>query len=143
MMSQDLIDQIIKHEGMCRYAYNDSKGYITIGIGRCVDSRIGHGLDMEEQLYLLNNDLESARKCLSGNVFYDHLDEVRKDVLVEMVFNMGFSHLLQFKEMLKALEEKSFRKAVTAMADSLWAKQIGKQRLNDMSFRLLNGVYPG
>lgn len=138
----DLLSCLIEHEGIARYAYQDSLGYITIGIGRNVDSRSGKGLTTDEQRYLLNNDIISCRKQLKDFHFYQIQDDIRKDVLVEMCFNMGLPHLIGFKNMISDLEEKIYSSAVRNAKDSLWAKQISPSRLDNICYRLLNGRYP-
>lgn len=140
-MSQKLIDRIVAHEGSKRFVYLDSLGYSTVGIGRNVDSRSQKGLTIEEQHYLLNNDIKSCIKDLIHLPVYIMLDDVRKEVLVELVFNMGIVRVLNFKRMIAALQNHNYQKAVDELEDSLWAKQVQPARVKDISYRLLHGVY--
>ena len=52
-----LIEQLKRHEGVSKWAYEDHLGYITVGVGRCLDPEIGLGLSDDEIDYLLRNDI--------------------------------------------------------------------------------------
>lgn len=136
-----LINRLTEHEGIKRFAYHDSLGFITVGIGRCIDSRIGAGLSIEECFYLLRNDLAASRNRLKVYDWYTGLDETRADAVVELEFNMGISHLLEFTDMLDALKRKSYLEAAKALLASKWANEVGNIRSQDLAYRLGNGRY--
>lgn len=136
-----LEDILVQHEGKRRFAYKDTLGYETIGVGRNIDSRHGKGLSDEEISYLLNNDIQECRDQLAPYKFYNIQDNVRKDVLVEMCFNIGHAGLMKFKSMLMALSVKNYKLAVKEARDSKWATQIGKSRLDNMMYRMEFGKY--
>jgi lysozyme len=138
----DLIACLVLHEGAKRYAYPDSLGNISIGIGRNIDKKGGRGLSLDEQMYLLNNDIIMCRTQLKSMPFYQIQDDVRKDALVEMCFNLGFSNLLGFKNMISDLDEKLYISAVRCARESKWATQISSSRLDNICYRLLHGAYP-
>lgn len=137
----DLIDRLIQHEGASRYAYKDTLGNLTIGIGRNIQSGSKAGISMDEQLHLLKNDIDKCDKQLSQNLVYKTLDRVRQEVLIEMCFNLGYSGLMGFKKMLSCIAKGDWKNAVKEARDSLWAKQIGKARLDDLMKRLETGEY--
>ena len=132
---------LIEHEGFKNFCYEDTLGYKTIGVGRNIDRRNGKGISYDEILYLLNNDIEECRDQLKSYKFYSIQDDVRKDVLVEMCFNLGHAGLMKFKSMLMALSVKNYSLAVKEARDSKWATQIGKSRLNNMMYRMEFGKY--
>lgn len=137
-----LRQRITEHEGKKQFVYKDSLGYYTVGIGRCLDQRIdGAGLSDEEIQYLLSNDIAKAKAELQHYTWYQILDEVRRGVLIELCFNMGLSHLLTFKEMLVALSTLDYEDAAKELLDSLWAKQVGINRSQDLANRLRTGKY--
>lgn len=140
-MSKELIDKLIEHEGMRKYAYKDSMGYITIGIGRCLDQGKGKGLSVDEMMLLLNNDINDCKKQLEQNYVYRTLGDVRQEVLIEMCFNLGYSGLMKFTKMLAALACKDFKAATKEAEDSAWAKQISIKRLQDILYRMETGKY--
>jgi lysozyme len=136
-----LEDILIKHEGVRQFCYLDTLGYHTIGVGRNIDRRNGKGLSDEEIKLLLKNDIDDCRRELKGYKFYDIQDDVRKDVLVEMCFNLGKAGLMKFKMMLGALSVKDYKTAVREAKRSKWATQIGRDRLNDILYRMEFGQY--
>ena len=137
----ELEKRIIEHEFKERYAYADSLGYLTIGIGRNIDKRSGKGLSDDEIMYLFGNDLTGCKNHLETFTWYNRLDMVRRGVMLEMRFNLGPDRFLGFKKMIAAAQNKDFKEAVAQMKDSKWATQIGKERLDDLCNRMLNGKY--
>lgn len=146
-MTQDEYDQKLRsrvkiHEGKKPYAYQDSKGYWTIGYGRLIDKSKGGKLSDEEMDYLLTNDLNQARQELRAYAWYNIQDEVRKGVLIELAFNMGVPNLLGFQKMISALKVFDYITAGKELVDSKWARQdVGAGRVADVRYRLEKGVY--
>ena len=138
---QKLIQQIIAHEDNIPYAYQDSKGYWTIGIGRLIDHRLGGKLSDDECQYLLANDLVNVRKELAACAWYNIQDEVRRGVLIELCLNMGLPRLLTFQNMIAALKIFDYRKAAAEMVNSKWANDVGPTRVGDMVYRMTTGMY--
>ena len=140
---QKLMHLLEQHEGCEQFAYKDSLGYYTISIGRCIDRRKGKGISKAESLYLLKNDIEACKHNLEKMTWYNALDDVRKCVLIELVFNMGMSGVLLFKKMISALKDKDFARAARELLDSKWATQVGKSRRDNIAYRMRHGDYPG
>lgn len=137
----DLLARIKKHEGFKSYAYQDSLGYWSIGYGKCIDKRVHCGLTIKEAEYLLNNELERSRFELGHYDWYNDLDQVRKDVLVELHYNIGLVKLLKFENMIDSLKQKKYGDAAAHMLDSKWRRQVGEDRSTDMAKRLASGSY--
>lgn len=133
---------LIAHEDRSQFAYEDSLGFITIGIGRCIDRRKGKGLSNKEQVYLLSNDIDECKNELEPFVWYQQLDDIRKCVMIELCFNMGIHGLLEFKRTLAAIKNKNFDLAIIELKDSKWSTQIGAERIKNICYRLKNGSYP-
>ena len=87
---QNLIDLLMKHEGVRNKPYEDTVGVLTIGVGRNLDDV---GLSIDEIHYLLKNDIKRCRHELSGafDWFLD-LDPVRQDAMMDMCLSI-FSSL--------------------------------------------------
>lgn len=136
----DLEKIIITHEGKKNHVYNDSLGIPTIGIGRNI-SPSGPGLSDDECLYLLRNDIERCRKSLQPYEWYNKQDQVRKDAIVELVFNLGFAGFLKFKNTINMLACKNYISAAKALLNSKWAKQVGPNRSNNIADRIRTGRY--
>ena len=120
----NLKEQLKRDEGMVRYAYEDSLGFLTIGVGRLIDVRHGGGLSPAEIDFLLANDIaEKTTQVLEALPWAKDLNEPRFAVLVNMAFQMGARGLLEFKKMLQAAQEGDYGTAALHMVDSKWATQ--------------------
>lgn len=116
-----LLDQIERHEGRRRTVYFDSLGVPTIGVGRNIRDK---GLSEDEIDYLLQNDV---RECLADLVtfpWFDALDNVRQNVLIDMRFQLGAAGFRKFKGTLAAVASGDYVKAGDHMQASLWARQV-------------------
>ncbi len=57
------------------------------------------------------------------------LDDVRKDAMIDIGFNLGATRLRGFKRALGAMERGEYKEAATEFLDSRWAKQVGGRAL--------------
>ena len=121
-----LLNQIKRHEGFRKHVYQCTAGYNTIGIGRNLDSV---GITENEAEYLLNNDLQEAVKMARSLNCYKKLSRRRKQVLINMIFNIGLPRLKGFKKFLKALDDEDYPLAAFEMLDSKWATQVGNRAI--------------
>ena len=132
----DLKARIKKHEGFRDVMYKDSLGFATIGYGHLVlptDNYVDGKQYSKEVLDAVfdkdfQNALDNANKLMSG---YDLVDQA-KEVICEMVFQLGIGGVSKFKNMWKALEEGDYYTASQEMLDSRWARQTPK-RAEDLS----------
>ena len=136
-----LIGRIVEHEGMKKFAYKDTMGYITCGIGRCLQEGVGKGLSVDECFMMLRNDISDFRGQLAAYPWFKCQDDIRQGALIELCFNMGLAHLLQFKNMLDAIGRKSYPEASKELLSSKWAQQVGKARSEDIAYRISVGRY--
>jgi lysozyme len=117
---------LIIDEGEVAYAYQDSRGFWTIAVGRLIDKRAGGRLRPDEIALLLKNDMADAivdARALFPN--FNGLSANRKAALANMAFNLGQTKLAQFKRLRAAVAAKDFQKAAAEMLQSAWAKQVG------------------
>ena len=136
-MKEELINRIIKHEGLRLKPYRCTAGKLTIGIGRNLDDV---GITENEARYLLKNDLQRSHiDCLNAFGWYAGLDETRQGVICEMCFNLGLARLKGFKKMLTAVETGNYALAAQEMLASQWAKQVG-QRARTLADIMKRGV---
>ena len=126
-MPESLAEMLARHEGLVKHAYQDSEGYWTIGIGRLIDKRKGGGLTEEECFYLLKNDIQKVAQEAEQFSWYQSLNNPRKQVILNMLFNLGLGNFLKFKKMIEALQHGDFDEASKQMLDSKWATQVGKR----------------
>ena len=112
-----------KEEARKHFPYTDTKGKLTIGIGRNLTDV---GLTDDEIDYLLQNDLKRVGVALDTSLpWWRNLDPVRQKVLQDMCFNMGIDTLLEFKNTLSFMQAGDYNSAANGMLSSLWAKQVG------------------
>jgi lysozyme len=90
---------------------------------------------------MLFDDISDARKDARTLAWFNDLDVVRQDVVLNMIFNMWLSRFSGFKKMIAALEKQDFEMAATQMLDSAWSQQVGKRAL-ELARMMVNGQYP-
>jgi lysozyme len=137
MNYQKTIDQIKIHEGFRSNPYKCTGGKTTIGYGRNLDDV---GISEKEAEELLLNDLARCERRLSDTSFYNQLNDARKAVLLNMVFNLGFAGFMRFKRTIQAIVERDYETASNEMLDSEWARQVG-DRAYELSEQMLTGEW--
>jgi lysozyme len=138
MSSGRLKGLLIKHEGLKLKPYYDTVGKLTIGVGRNLDDV---GISEHEAMVMLENDIGIA-ESKADQVFpwFRKLNPARKDVIISMIFNLGLSGFINFKKMIKSLEQLDYNQASIEMIDSLWAKQVGNRAV-ELSNMMKTGFY--
>ena len=81
------------------------------------------------------NDLQRAEKEEKKLPGFDNCSQVRQDVLIEMVFNLGLPRVLGFRKMLAALSNDDYSEAARQMLDSKWHKDVGN-RADRLAWRM-------
>ena len=119
-------EELTRDEGNVPYAYQDSLGYWTIGIGHLIDRRKGGLLSQDQISYIFLGDISEKMDDLDRSIsWWRNLDEVRQRVLVNMCFNMGIAELLTFKNTLNFIQSGDYTNAARNMEQSLWYNQVG------------------
>ena len=127
VMSKESLKKRIKlHEGYRLEPYTDTLGYLTGGIGHRIMPNEEVPTTEEGWMKLFDSDFQSAwefmeRFCEENNLRV--ISDDAKEVLCEMIYQMGFSGVSKFKNMIKALQNRNYKLASTEMLDSRWAKQ--------------------
>lgn len=123
-----LQDDLTRDEGSVPYAYQDSLGFWTIGIGHLIDKRMGGKLHDDVIALQFRLDIEEVIEELNDHLpWWKDLDEVRQRALANMRFNLGMEKLLQFKHMLDALKTGNWTEAVAQLNTTPWYHQVGKR----------------
>jgi len=135
-----LIEMIRQHEGVVKHAYEDSRGYLTIGVGRLIDEKLGGGLSDDEIDYLLANDIKRCQAEAETYEWFAGLNEPRQAVVISLLFNLGKPRWDAFKKTHAALEEGDYATAASEMLDSKWAVQVGK-RADEMAAMMFSGEW--
>ena len=122
-----LIVMLKRHEGVKKHVYTCSAGYETIGAGTNI-SPSGLGLSESEIHMLLTNDIYRVVGELSEEYkWFDDLDTVRKDAMIDLSFNLGQTSLRKFENALEAMKFKNYDKAASDFMDSKWSQQVGSR----------------
>jgi lysozyme len=136
-----LTEMLRRHEGVETHAYKCTAGKITIGVGRNIDPAGGIGLSDDEIEMMLEND---AARCAEelGREFqwFSGLDDVRRDAMIDLCFNIGITSLRNFKMANAAMAEDDYDKAADEYMDSKWASQVGN-RAKEICAMIRTGEY--
>jgi lysozyme len=122
--------QLEAHEGRRARPYRDTKGHLTVGIGRNIDARPFSAAVIDlmfvEDVAIVVDELRRAWPP------FNRLDAVRRRALVDMGF-MGTPRLLRFTRMFHALAvaleappaaaAMHYEEAARQALDSKWARE--------------------
>lgn len=138
MVDPRLIDSLKRHEGYRDRAYQDIEGVWTIGYGTNLQE-----LSIDEflaQKWLLEAAEDAAKHARQFPewVFLD--TDARRNVFIEMIYNMGPRRVAGFRNTLAAIREQDWETAAEEMLDSKWARQVGV-RAKRLSELMKNGHY--
>jgi lysozyme len=116
------------------------KGAITGGWGHNFDA---NGLTDAQSDRLLVDDLDVAERELHAAFapWFDKLDIVRYDVMLELCFQMGIVTFSGFKKMIKAMAEKNYRIAARELLDSEYGRGVSQARARRQAQILLTGEW--
>ncbi len=130
------LELVKEAEGFYPNTYRCPAGKLTQGYGRNLEV---HPLTEEEKLELNEDgtvsefiaskwalkELQECEEKLMSNIIYQKQSDIRKAVLLDMCFNIGYSGLMKFKKMWFALGNKEFTQAAKEMKASAWYEQVG------------------
>jgi len=132
------VELLKRHEGRRLFPYKCTAGKLTIGYGRNIEDT---GISEEEAELMLQADIERCIIELTDKTsYFASLSEPRRSVLINMVFNLGWSRFSRFKKMIKAIKGGDYLRASVEMLDSRWADQVGG-RAKELSTMMLLGEY--
>ncbi len=135
MSSKSLKLRIKKNEGYSNKPYKDQLGFYTIGYG--------HLIKPNEEKYFYNQYKKNHFETLFTTDFEKSNNEYKKlfnkkkynskekDLLIEMLFQLGPKGVMGFKKMLFYLDKKQKYMTCLEMMNSLWYKQTPK-RVEDL-----------
>ncbi len=151
----EAVQRLCLHEGIRLQPYRCPRGYLTIGIGRNLESNpldreeikilgrsnLSAGITRQEAFFLLRRDIQRVfKECRQKIPFFSGLDDERQYVLLDMAFNLGFSGLLKFKKMLGAMATGNYNQAAAQLLNSRYAAQVGDRALR-LAQTLRNGKW--
>jgi lysozyme len=132
MNIEQLKETLKVDEGVVYEIYNDHLGYPTFGIGHLVlDRDTEHGLPVgtpvsedrvsecfEQDVQIV---IEDCKKLHGG---WDGYPEEVKQIVANMMFNMGLTRLSKFNKHNAALQCGDWKEAAVEGRDSRWYKQV-------------------
>ena len=125
----NVIDLLEFEEGYRENAYYCSENYPTIGIGTKLGPKsapLDHytfTVSREVAGLLLNDELRGITQRLLDHRWYIDMNEDRQAIIKSMAYQIGYSGLMKFKNMIAALERKDYSQASREALDSRWARQ--------------------
>ena len=128
---QEVKNRIKKHEGFKSEVYYDSLGKATIGYGHLLteDDDFIEGIQYDKSILDNLFDKDFNRAAYNAEQLLEGIDicDTAREVIVEMVFQLGIGGVSKFKKMFEALRNKNYNKAAEEMLDSQWRVQTPKR----------------
>jgi lysozyme len=146
-----MVDQLLLHEGEKLTPYVDTLGNWTVGTGYNLEARgveflnrrsartsrrtitaspvrVDVRLTQAQSRLVLRADIARVEASRQGSLpDYLNLNEVRRRVVLDMAFNLGF-RALGFKAAIAAIKARNFSQASRELYKSKWAYQVGTAR---------------
>lgn len=141
--------QLILEEGLRLFSYRDGRGFLSIGVGRNLDTNpltpqeiaiggsnglTGYYISREGAILCLHNDEDKAMGMLDAHTpWWESLDEIRARVMVILCFNMGWRSvdgkhgLSTFNHFLNDMHEGDYDLAAADLRNSVWYGQVGNR----------------
>ena len=122
-----LKNRIKKHEGFRNTVYLDSLGKATIGYGHLLteDDDFEEGIQYDKSILEDLFEKDFNRAAYNAEQLLEGIDvcDTAREVIVEMVFQLGIGGVSKFKKMFEALKNKDYNKAADEMLNSAWYRQ--------------------
>ena len=130
-----LKNRIKKNEGYKSFAYFDQLGFPTIGYGHLIKPKekifFTQKVSKKLLLNLFNLDFNETVMQYEKNYHKYNFSKNIREVLVEMIFQLGINGQKKFIKMIKHLKKKQVFMASLEMINSIWYKQTPK-RVDDL-----------
>jgi lysozyme len=125
MISETGLAELRRHEGFEARPYRDSVGVLTVGYGWNLESDPMYREAAEVQLKCKLIELE--QRLLSLYDWYPNLSQCRKDVVLNMCYNLGLEGFGKFRQTIYYIARSRFEEAAAEMLRSKWAEQVGNR----------------
>ena len=131
---EKLFEQLKIDEGVVYEIYNDHLGYPTFGVGHLIKESdpefgepVGTSVTEERVWTCFDGDVDIAlSECVAlyGERAFGELPSEVKQIVVNMMFNMGRTRLSGFRKFNAALLEGDWKTAAVEGRDSRWYRQV-------------------
>ena len=133
--------RIKNNEGYSSKPYKDQLGFFTIGYGHLIksnESKYLKNLYTKKSLEnLFDEDFNKALVQYKKLFFKKTHGQKEKELLIEMLFQLGDKGVSKFVKMLSHIEKKQKFMTCLEMLNSLWYKQTPK-RVEDLIKNYIN-----
>ena len=123
---EGLYQRLLRHEGMRRCAYTDTLGNPTIGVGHLLKRPVPEGLCWSRRKVAdvfhddVHRAMESTVRIVPG---WHRISTVRREVFIELDFQLGPHRLHGFQRMLRAVKAGQWDVVAAELLDSHLAEQ--------------------
>ena len=119
--------RIKKNEGFSTRPYKDQLGNYTIGYGHLIRKKetilFKKKINISVLQNLFESDFKTALNDYNKNFKKYSFTQNIKELIVEMIFQMGIENVLGFKKTLRHIRKNNKYLAALEMMDSIWYKQ--------------------
>lgn len=156
--STSLDDSIRGNEGFREHPYLDTKRLWTFGYGRCLETNplssaewkyllatgaIAVSITQEGAGWLMRRELFHVENECRKLSFWSKLNDVRRNVILEMAYQMGVGGVKNFKKAIAAIEASDWKTAADELADSEWARTDSPARAKKLIDQFRSGELNG
>tara|TARA_Y100001935_G_C17141416_1_gene425764 strand:+ start:75 stop:497 length:423 start_codon:yes stop_codon:yes gene_type:complete len=126
------LKQRIKHnEGYSEKPYKDKLGFDTVGFGHLIKPNekkyFKKSFSKKYFEIIFDQDFARALSHYEALFYKKNHNKKEKELLIEMLFQLGPKGVVKFKKMLFHLNNKNKYMVSLEMMDSLWYKQTPKR----------------
>ena len=130
-----LKEMIAEHEGYEPRVYKCTNGYDTIGYGFAIKDLY---MDKEIADLILDKKIRGILSRIMADeedwdTWFFEKPQAVKEVLINMIFQIGFSGVKKFKKTIQYIKEDNFLMASEEMLDSKWARSDSPNRAKELS----------
>lgn len=132
-------DELKRDEGFRAKVYDDHLGFPTIGYGTRINE-----LELTKEMaeYFLDKEIAEKEAGLVKIPEFNGLDNIRKDVIRSMAYQMGVTGTKNFKNMWKEIAIGDYISASDEMRDSKWWRDPATRgRAERMAQRMEFGIW--
>ncbi|MDE2020088.1 MAG: lysozyme [Patescibacteria group bacterium] len=116
-------EELARDEGRSASLYRDSLGYLTGGVGRLLDPRLGGRFRENEIDLMLSNDINAAYARNRGKPWFESADtDARRRAFLNMRFQMG-NRLDHFENTLASAARQDWTDAGRRLRQSRWYRE--------------------
>ena len=138
-MYEEVKEEIKACEGYVNKIYKCSEGFDTIFYGHKVlpEDTYEHDVEYPKEIgeEVFEKDFQRTLDAAERLIADRPINNTAKEVIINMVYQIGEGGVSKFKQMWKALDNEDYGEASFQMLDSLWAKQT-PNRANKLSKKM-------